>query len=74
MNRPLRIRAEDGETIDLADMRAYYVERAWTTEIALLDALEAALGVPLDEHGINGHNTALLKVRYAAGVIEENGA
>lgn len=88
MTAPIRIRTASGEEISLANLRqqAGKKEGNWyaTQLVNVLDALEAALGVPREKFdgeriGLyqthdDGHDHALEKVRQAAGVIEEGGA
>jgi hypothetical protein len=84
--RVVRIRAKDGTEIDLADVRRdkVFVGNPYAMDMAilirhntaLLDALEAALGVeafpPLTPLEIRGYNTAIKHVRQAAGFIEDD--
>lgn len=96
MTAPIRIRTKSGEVIDLAEMRSQ-AEQVWNEnlpvyspgqrrsakeKLQLLDALDAALGVPplssaivgqSDEMSFgNGWDAHERIVRQAAGVIESD--
>jgi hypothetical protein len=73
----VKIKSKSGEVIDLAEMRnANEPYSCGWMATAVIDALEAALGVERvtahsHEMFILGYNDALQAVRKAAGVVEE---
>jgi hypothetical protein len=89
MSTPIRIKTKTGEVIDLEETRATICRASecddnpatqsyYRRQIAIIAALEAAVGMPelvtsirTEKPAIAGYNAAIYDIRQAAGVIEE---
>ena len=71
----MKIRAQSGKVIDLQEFKHTAFKVGSNETLAVIIALEAALGVQVSTPATNdwqyGWNACMGNVRYAAGVIEE---